>query len=130
MFFMHITLADEKKRTYTKCFFSKFFDISHPWTSLIILSPSTKIFFRLLEQFGVRSGVSGCCLLLSGCCRYSCFFSCWVVFILVVHVFLISNIFCSTQPQCCLNFPCIELQILHMCCCLMHTTIIIQRHFL
>ena len=44
------------------------------------------------------------------------------------NTFFISNIF-STQPQCCLTFSWIELQML-LRCCLIHITIIILRHIL
>ena len=43
-------------------------------------------------------------------------------------LFFISNAF-LTQPQCCLSFPWIELQVL-LRCCLIRISIIILRHFL
>ena len=43
--------------------------------------------------------------------------------------FFYNQRFFSTQPQCCLTFPWIELQML-LRCCLIHITIIILRHIL
>ena len=51
------------------------------------------------------------------------------MFLLVYTLFFISNAFFSTQPQCCLTFSWIELQMLFRCC-LIHISIIILRHFL
>ena len=46
-----------------------------------------------------------------------------------LHVFYHKQRFFSTQPQCCLTFSWIELQVL-LRCCLIHITIIIPRHIL
>ena len=46
-----------------------------------------------------------------------------------LHNFFYEQRFFSTQPQCCLTFSWIELQML-LRCCLIHTIIVIMRHFL
>ena len=47
---------------------------------------------------------------------------------LAIHAFFYEYFF-LTQPQCCLTFSWIELQILRRCC-LIHTSIIILKHFI
>ena len=49
--------------------------------------------------------------------------------LIYIHAFLYKQRFFSSQPQYCLTFSWIELQMLLMCC-LIHMTIIILRHFL
>ena len=46
-----------------------------------------------------------------------------------VHAFFLKERLFSTQPQCCLTFSWIELQMLRRCC-LLHVSIIILRQFL
>ena len=46
-----------------------------------------------------------------------------------IHAFLYKQSFFSTQSQCCLMLSWIELQIL-LRCCLLHISVIVQRHFL
>ena len=45
---MYITLADKKERRFSRCLI--FLDISQTWKCLIMLSPSMKILFLLLED--------------------------------------------------------------------------------
>ena len=47
----------------------------------------------------------------------------------IVHAFLYKQRFCSTQPQCCLTFSWIDLQML-LSCCLIHISIIILRYLI
>ena len=49
--------------------------------------------------------------------------------VLQIHALFYKQRFLSTQPQCCLTFSWIELQIL-LRCCLIHIIIIILRHLL
>ena len=61
---------------------------------------------------------------------YTCdlFFIFIFTFITITHFFYKQCLF-STQPQCCLTFSWIELQML-LRCCLIHISIIILRHLL
>ena len=47
-----------------------------------------------------------------------------------IHVFIYKQLIFSTQPQCCLSFSWIELQMLLRCCLIHNKTIIILRHVL
>ena len=53
----------------------------------------------------------------------------WSGLLLIHYMFFLEATLFSTQPQCCLTFSCIELQML-LRCCLIHVTIILLRQIL
>ena len=70
---MYITLVDKKER-FSTCLI--FLDISQPWKCLIMLSPSMKILFLLLEDLCDSFRDFWCCLLFFGFCFCSFCFTC------------------------------------------------------